>query len=151
MQIYLRKFSYNVNIFLKEKLQFAERLRQLMEKKRVSNPQLAKEIGLSHVSIGNYLQGQMPKSEHLLALANYFDVTTDWLVGRESAASTTTAAAAMRETPPPEYLLDDVLAELDALKEKMASLERAVRRLKGEQPAKAADSLRRFKTDAEKS
>ena len=125
MGAYLRKFSYNVNNYLKEKLQFAERLRSLQDQHGLTNAQLGKAVSLSHVSIGNFLDGQLPKSEHLAALAAYFGVTTDWLLGRENES----AAPALREAAP-EYLLDDALAELEELKEKVLSLERALRRLK---------------------
>jgi len=146
MGFYLRKFSYNVNIFLKEKLQFAERLRALRDQKGLSNVELGKSVGLSHVSIGNFLEGQLPKSEHLHALAEFFGVTTDYLLGREKSASA--PVPALHEATP-EYLLDDALAELEALKEKVSSLERALKRLKQErdrsanQARKAAESGRK--------
>ena len=142
MRRVLRKFSYNVNIFLKEKLQFAERLRSLRDQRGLSNAELGKSVGLSHVSIGNFLEGQLPKSEHLAALAAFFGVTTDWLLGRETEAS----PAALRENPP-EYLLDDALAELDALKEKVLSLERALRRMKDDRDRAAADAAKRVEKE----
>ena len=135
MGLYLRKISYNVNLFLKEKLQFAERLRALRDQRELNNLQLAKAVGLSHVSIGNFLEGQLPKSEHLHALAGFFGVTTDFLLGREQGAS----APALHEAAP-EYLLDDALAELEALKEKVLSLERALKRLKQERDRSAAQA-----------
>jgi transcriptional regulator with XRE-family HTH domain len=135
MGLYLRKFSYNVNIFLKEKLQFAERLRALRDQKGLSNLELGKSVGLSHVSIGNFLEGQLPKSEHLHALAEFFGVTTDHLLGREKSPS----PPALHEAAP-EYLLDDALAELEALKEKVLSLERALKRLKQERDRSAAQA-----------
>jgi transcriptional regulator with XRE-family HTH domain len=119
------KLSYKVNRKVKEKLQFAERLRSLRDQQKLSNAELGKAVGLSHVSIGNFLDGQLPKSEHLAALAAHFGVTTDWLLGRDKDS----AVPALRETAP-EYLLDDALAELEDLKEKVLSLERALRRLK---------------------
>jgi transcriptional regulator with XRE-family HTH domain len=137
MDFYLRKFSYNVNNFLKDKLQFAERLRSLRDQRELNNLQLAKAVGLSHVSIGNFLEGQLPKSEHLHALAEYFGVSTDFLLGREQGAS----APALHEAAP-EYLLDDALAELEALKEKVLSLERALKRLKQERDRSAAQARR---------
>jgi transcriptional regulator with XRE-family HTH domain len=127
MKEVLRNFSYNVNIFLKEKLQFAERLRFLRDQRDLSNLELGKSVGLSHVSIGNFLDGQLPKSEHLAALAEFFGVSTDWLLGRDTEMS----PQALRESTP-EYLLDDALAELEALKEKVQALDRALRRLKQE-------------------
>ncbi len=134
----LRKFSYNVNLFLKEKLQFSERLRALRDKQGLTNLEIAKSIGVSHVSIGNFLEGQLPKSEHLVALARYFGVTTDWMLGRDDTA----AAPPTLHEQPPEYLLDDALAELEELKEKVQSLERALLRLKQERDRTKADSSR---------
>ena len=116
---------------MKEKLQFADRLRWLQQEKGLSNAELGKSVGLSHVSIGNFLDGQLPKSEHLAALADFFGVSTDWLLGRDKEKET--APAALRETAP-EYLIDDALAELEGLKEKVHSLERALRRLKQAKP-----------------
>jgi transcriptional regulator with XRE-family HTH domain len=141
----LRKFSYNVNTFLKEKLQFAERLRFLRDQRGISSLELGKSVGLSHVSIGNFLDGQLPKSEHLAALAEFFGVSTDWLLGREKEM----APAALHENAP-EYLLDDALAELDALKEKVQSLERALRRLKEQRDRAALEAARRAKDAARK-
>jgi transcriptional regulator with XRE-family HTH domain len=104
----------------------------------LSNPELAKSVGLSHVSIGNFLEGQLPKSEHLMALARFFGVTTDWLLGNEAESSPTV----LREEAP-EYLLDDALAELDALKEKVQSLDRALRRLKEQRDRAILNAARR--------
>ena len=123
---------------MKQKLQFADRLRQLRDQKKLSNPELGRAVGLSHVSIGNFLDGQLPKSEHLHALAEFFGVTTDWLLGREPGE----AQAAFHEDAP-EYLLDDALAELDALKEKVLSLERALRRLKQQRDRARTDAAKR--------
>lgn len=138
MGSYLRKFSYNVNTFLKKKLQFAQRLKSLIDERGLSNLELAKSVGLSHVSIGNFLDGQLPKSEYLAALAEFFGVTTDWLLGREPQ----TSPPALREETP-EYLLDDALAELQALKEKVLSLERALQRLKQQRDRAVAAAARR--------
>ena len=43
--------------------------------------QLSKAVGVSHVTIGNYLMGSPPKSVHLVAIAKFFKVPTDWLLG----------------------------------------------------------------------
>jgi len=138
MQEYLLKISYNVNTFLKQKLQFAERLRFLRDKRGLSSLELGKSVGLSHVSIGNFLDGQLPKSEHLASLAEFFGVSTDWLLGRDAEMS----PPALLENAP-EYLLDDALAELEALKEKVQSLDRALRRLKEERDRAALEATRR--------
>ena len=145
MKLYLRKFSYKVNIILKEKLKFAERLRFLRDQKGLTNLELGKSVGLSHVSIGNFLDGQLPKSEYLAALAEYFGVSTDWLLGRDAEMS----PPALHENTP-EYLLDDALAELEALKERVLSLERALRRLKEQRDRAALEASRRAKDSGRK-
>ena len=55
-----------------------------MAQRDVNNISLAKQIGVSHPVIGNFLAGQSPKSEQLAALADFFNVSMDWLVGRDS-------------------------------------------------------------------
>jgi len=115
---------------LKEKLQlgplFAGRLQELLDRGNLSNSDLAKAVNLSHVSVGNFLDGQLPKSEHLAALAEYFGVTTDWLLGREGESR---SALVMQERPP-SYVVDDVLESFNSLKEQVASLERVLKQLK---------------------
>ncbi len=64
--------------------EFAERLRLLRDQRGLNNLELAKAVGLSHVSIGNFLNGQLPKSEHLVRLADFFGVSTDWLLGGDA-------------------------------------------------------------------
>jgi len=108
----------------------------------MSNAELGKAVGLSHVSIGNFLDGQLPKSEHLAALAAFFGHSTDWLLGRDTEA----APAALRDAVP-EYLLDDAIAELDALKEKVLSLERALRRMKEDRDRAAAEATKRVEKE----
>jgi transcriptional regulator with XRE-family HTH domain len=146
MNLVLRKFSYRVKPILKEKLKFAERLRFLRDQKGLSNLELGKSVGLSHVSIGNFLDGQLPKSEYLAALAEFFGVSTDWLLGRDAEMT----PPALHENTP-EYLLDDALAELDELKEKVQALERALRRLKEQRDRAALEATRRAKETGRKS
>lgn len=57
-----------------------------MEGRNLNNVQLGQEIGVSHVTIGNFLGGQLPKSEHLFALAEHFGVSMEELLGGREAA-----------------------------------------------------------------
>jgi transcriptional regulator with XRE-family HTH domain len=70
-----------------------------MEKFKVNNLTLAKAIGVSHVAIGNFVGGQLPKTEHLVGLADYFGCSTDWLLGRER--NEAEAPRVLRESPVP--------------------------------------------------
>jgi transcriptional regulator with XRE-family HTH domain len=61
-----------------------ERLKELRYKERISQRQLSEAIGLERSSIGKYEGNQniIPSVEVLNAIADYFGVTTDYLLGR---------------------------------------------------------------------
>ena len=62
---------------------FAERLVQLRKENNITQKQLAKELSVSEVGIQNYEgERRKPAFDVLIALADYFDVSIDYLVGR---------------------------------------------------------------------
>ena len=62
---------------------FAKRLRIIRKKKGLTQKQLAVEVGASERGIQSYEIGERnPAFDHLIALADYFDVSIDYLVGR---------------------------------------------------------------------
>lgn len=62
---------------------FSERLVQLRKEKSITQRQLASALNLSEVGIQNYEGGRRkPAYDILLALADYFDVSLDYLCGR---------------------------------------------------------------------
>lgn len=62
---------------------FAERIQQLRVCKNLSQKQLATELGLSQQTIGHWETCiRVPSLELAVTLANYFDVSLDYLVGR---------------------------------------------------------------------
>lgn len=62
---------------------FSERLVQLRKEKNITQRQLASALNLSEVGIQNYEGGRRkPAYDILLALADYFDVSLDYLCGR---------------------------------------------------------------------
>ena len=63
-------------------MKFAETLRQLIENSEISQKQLADEIKMSPSTLANYVQGSRnPDYDTLMAIATYFNVTTDYLLG----------------------------------------------------------------------
>ena len=60
------------------------RLKELRAEKRITQEQLAEAVGLERSSIGKYEGNQnvVPSVEILNAIADYFGVTTDYLLGR---------------------------------------------------------------------
>jgi transcriptional regulator with XRE-family HTH domain len=63
---------------------FSDRLKQLRKEKNLSMQALAQIVGLkSKGSIGQFETGlNVPSADILVALADYFDVSIDYLVGR---------------------------------------------------------------------
>lgn len=62
---------------------FNERLKELRTSKGLSQKQLSVEIGVSDRGIQRYEYGERePSMSTLIALAEYFQVSIDYLVGR---------------------------------------------------------------------
>ena len=61
------------------------RLRALREEKGLTLEQVANSVGTTKVSIGRYEKDERePKSEMLNLLADFFNVSVDYLLGRET-------------------------------------------------------------------
>lgn len=73
----------NFFIFLKgSTLMFPERLKNLRKEAGLTQQQLADIVGTTQQNIGFWETGrQHPKNPSLVKLANYFNVTTDYLLG----------------------------------------------------------------------
>lgn len=67
-------------------MDFATRLKELREKNEMTQKDLAKILKITRQAVGNYEQGtRFPKDEKLLIkLADLFDVSLDYLLGRMS-------------------------------------------------------------------
>lgn len=64
---------------------FSQRLRTLREKRRLSRRVLAELCGLSKNMVSLYERGERePSVEALVSLADFFEVTTDYLLGRKN-------------------------------------------------------------------
>lgn len=62
---------------------FPERLRQLREERGVSQAAVGKELKVSRYTVYSYEKGKTdPTLDGLVILADYFDVTLDYLLGR---------------------------------------------------------------------
>lgn len=65
---------------------FASRVRELRQLKNLTQKQMAAEIGVSEILWRKYEAGdRTPTFEGLIAIADYFDVSVDYLVGRSDA------------------------------------------------------------------
>ena len=63
---------------------FAERLKELREDNKVSLKTLANAIGVTDIAISRWENlKRVPNIEVLSAIADYFNVTTDFLLGKK--------------------------------------------------------------------
>lgn len=66
------------------RLKFSTRLRELRIEKHVTQEQLGDNFHVSQVTVSHWENGtQEPSFQILLDIADYFNVTTDYLLGRE--------------------------------------------------------------------
>lgn len=64
-------------------MEFRRRLQRLREKKRISRKVLSELCGFSSDTIRRYERGESEPTLHsLVAIAEYFEVTVDYLVGK---------------------------------------------------------------------
>lgn len=68
---------------------FGELLAELRQDKKLTQKQLGRVLSVSTGTISNYENGvHYPDLEKLVALADYFQVSTDYLLGRENTSRT---------------------------------------------------------------
>ena len=66
-----------------------ERLKELRKEKKLTQTQVGNYLGITVSAYGNYELGQRePSIDMLLKLADYFGVTVDYLLGRETNTAT---------------------------------------------------------------
>jgi len=61
---------------------FSERIRLLRGKKKLTQTAVAAKIGLSGRGYQDLELGATPRGDTLLAIAEFYDVSIDWLMGR---------------------------------------------------------------------
>ncbi len=66
-------------------MRFGEILKELMENNRLSQAELAKEIGFSQRAVSKWIIGQSePTATAIINCAKYFQVTAGYLLGLET-------------------------------------------------------------------
>ena len=94
-----------------------ERLAQLREEKRLTQKDLAALTSISRSRLSLYeIDKREPDNTTLIALADFFNVTVDYLLGREEKNST---IAAHRTDNPTDDLPKEALDKIEEFKELM--------------------------------
>lgn len=69
-------------------MNFSNKLRILIEERNLTQKQVAKDLNIAPSTMGGYVQGSSePDFDTLRKLANYFDVTADYLLDLRSKRS----------------------------------------------------------------
>ena len=61
---------------------FADKIRVLRKEKKLTQAEVAKEVGLSARGSQDLELGAKPGFDNLLHIADFYDVSVDWLMGR---------------------------------------------------------------------
>lgn len=73
-----------LTIFIIMKNKLPQRLTELLTENNLSKRMLAREIGVSAMSISDWTNGNVqPVAENIYLLAEYFSVSSDFLLGLE--------------------------------------------------------------------
>jgi len=102
-------------------MNYGERLKKLRERKKLSQQQLADRLKINRSTYARYELGQtQPDFETLEKLADFFEVSTDYLLGRTDIKSTKVAGKEV-ELSPEEYKLFEELKKHPILFHDLAS------------------------------
>ena len=63
---------------------FRERLQMLLDSRGYTKADLSRALDLSVSTVTRYFYESIPDTTALCLIADYFDVTTDWLLGRSN-------------------------------------------------------------------
>ena len=61
---------------------FSEKIRQLRKDRHLTQAEVAKKVGLSARGYQDLELGAKPRYDALLHIADFYDVSVDWLMGR---------------------------------------------------------------------
>lgn len=65
--------------------EFSNRFRQLKDEANLTLKELSEALDITSPNLSYYMKGREPSYDILIRIADYFNVTTDWLVGRTDA------------------------------------------------------------------
>jgi len=66
-----------------------ERIRILRKEKNMTQPQLAKQVGVANSVISNWENSlNIPRSDYVVIMAKIFNVSTDYILGLEDESGT---------------------------------------------------------------
>ena len=68
---------------------FSNRFKELKEEHKLTLKDLSEALDISQPNLSYYMKGREPNYDTLIKIADYFDVTTDWLIGKTDTRNST--------------------------------------------------------------
>ena len=68
--------------------EFSNRFRQLKDESNLTLKDLSEALDITAPNLSYYMKGREPSYDILIKIADYFNVTTDWLIGRTDEKTT---------------------------------------------------------------
>ena len=96
---------------------FFERLQNLCKKNKTSPTAVITKLNISRSSVTSWKKGIQPSSEILQKIADYFNVSTDYLLGRTDNPAPAGEVFALSSDIPYDELPPEALEELEHLKQ----------------------------------
>ncbi|MDL2224645.1 helix-turn-helix domain-containing protein [Eubacteriales bacterium OttesenSCG-928-M02] len=93
---------------------FFDRLQAICESNNTTPTTVAKELGFGNSTATSWKNGAKPSAEAVTKLANYFNVSTDYLLGRTDAPQGFSIVATSLDGTSLSDLTEDELAALEA-------------------------------------
>lgn len=59
---------------------FIDRLSEILEKKKITQYRLCKDLNIGQSTISSWKKGKMPTAEKIIAIVRYLEVSADWLL-----------------------------------------------------------------------
>ena len=88
------------------KMNFGQRLRKLRENKKITQKELSKILNVSESAIGMYERGERePNFETVDKIANFFNVPTDYLLGRTDDPASSESPSKPQEEPIVQFIM----------------------------------------------
>lgn len=93
---------------------FYERLLKICEKNNVKLTPLIKKLGYSTGSLTNWKNGTMPNGDIIIVFANYFNISTDYLLGLTDIPNHINIESVKTSSSYPNELLDSIKLKTDS-------------------------------------
>lgn len=94
-------------------MKFSEIFKSLREEKDLKQTELAKDLKMTSQALSQYERGlRTPDVETLNKIAEYFDVSTDYLIGRTNIKNTTAKVEANESEKDIEEILENTMNDI---------------------------------------